>query len=433
MNQNIFTKWLYTTNKFIKKDSNDKPTHLLLNGGCLHIKQEDFQYFMDLYSKCIKNKESLFVVECRPELFPLFFDLDYLLSENKNNEIENDTYKEIIKIIKNTISFFYNKKFKCIVSSTDNKLVTKNDIKYIKKGFHIHFPDLIVDKEIALMIRKSCIIKLKTIYSDVFFSNTFKDIIDEHVFNANGLRLTGSKKGHFVNNRQSFVNEERPYYPEYVLNETNDIDIEDIDKMNNNYNYMINQTSIIVYDKNKEKVINIPEGLKEDTSDNECEECESVSNNWIKIFKTTNEYTEIIRFFKTYVKDYSSDDIKRIFTSESKNVYILWSKSKYCQNIGRNHNSCGIFFKLTMDGLSQKCFCKCDTMEGRKYGYCKDFASTLIPCTSHLQKLLGWKDTVSLSVNLSKDCTIPDFRDILYNSFTNKTPLKSKKTVKPKK
>ena len=49
MNQNIFTKWLYTTNKFIKKDSNVKPTHLLLNGGCLHIKQEDFLYFMDLY------------------------------------------------------------------------------------------------------------------------------------------------------------------------------------------------------------------------------------------------------------------------------------------------------------------------------------------------------------------------------------------------
>jgi len=34
------TRWLHVTNKFIKKTDTVEVTHLMLNGGCLNIKEE---------------------------------------------------------------------------------------------------------------------------------------------------------------------------------------------------------------------------------------------------------------------------------------------------------------------------------------------------------------------------------------------------------
>ena len=51
----------------------------------------------------------------------------------------------------------------------------------------------------------------------------------------------------------------------------------------------------------------------------------------------------------------------------------LRSSSRFCANLGRPHKNNTVYFVLTRAGLSQRCFCKCDTTEGRAYGYCRDF------------------------------------------------------------
>ena len=73
-----FNKWLINTRAFVTKNDNDsKFTHLLLNGGKLYI--ENINIFYEKYANCIKNEEYIYIVECRPDIFPLFFDLDFLL------------------------------------------------------------------------------------------------------------------------------------------------------------------------------------------------------------------------------------------------------------------------------------------------------------------------------------------------------------------
>lgn len=32
-----------------------------------------------------------------------------------------------------------------------------------------------------------------------------------------------------------------------------------------------------------------------------------------------------------------------------------------------------VYFELTPDGLSQRCYCRCDTTEGRKFGLCSQY------------------------------------------------------------
>ena len=77
-----------------------------------------------------------------------------------------------------------------------------------------------------------------------------------------------------------------------------------------------------------------------------------------------------------------NEDIKILKVFKFKEIYLLKTTSRYCENIRRNHNSNHI--KLIIDkihqknvygyNIYQKCFCKCDTIEGRYYKVpCKDF------------------------------------------------------------
>lgn len=455
----LFNNWIKLTNQFSTDDENEKYSHLLLNGiygGKLYVKKENMNIFFKKYSDAIINNEYIYVVESRENLFPLFFDLDFKLDDNIWNENKDSfkIFKEIFVHIYDVVKLFYKEEDNILLIITDAeiKYVSEPSIsdKIIKKGFHLHFPDIIVSKNTALEIRKMCVSKLKTIYGKTFI-NTFSDIVDETVFVKNGLRLTGSRKGSFRNisaNKREFEDEGRPYKLLYVYN-NNKIDDNLIHEFNLNYLKLIENTTITNY-KNREETIKSKLELdisdetcyqcdeESDNSDNESKNLNGNSNDWIKIPKSDIVYTEIVKFFSNNVKDYLSKDIKRIFCSDDKNVYIIWTKSKYCQNIGRNHNSCGIYFKLTKQGICQKCFCKCDTQDGRKYGYCHSFSSTLIPCTVHIKKLLNFKENkdesndtqlksfVLKSKELDVSGSMNDLRNLLYNSFTNKSPIKQK-------
>lgn len=446
----ILTKWLKITNQFNPSDKNDdvKPTHLLLNGYKLYIKSENMDIFYKKYSESIVNGDNLYIVECKKPIFKLFFDLDFLLTSEKYDEIvknNNHVFIEFIRIINDVIYDFYEQYYDCIVTTADIKKVQKlvkneynpddiNNKDFIKKGFHLHFPDINVNKNYALEIRKTCLMKLHK-YKDEF-ENNISDIVDEHVFTTSGLRLTGSRKGHFISQTKEFVDEGRPYKLIYTL-QNNELNEEQYNKMSNNYNDLIVKTSIISYEEYITNIKNNP-NLECGDCNVEDEENNYKTGSWTRLSKDDLRYIEICRFFNTYIKDYSVKDIKRIFCSENENVFILCSQSKYCTNIGKNHNSEHIYFKLNKDGICQKCFCKCNTMDGRKHGYCKDYSSTVIPCTPHIRKILNFKEIKNDKTKIQKNNKIniddinvnglfEDLRNEWYNQFTNKEKLPSKR------
>jgi hypothetical protein len=450
---NNLTKWLKITNQYNCTDNDEKPSHLLLNGYKLFVKDENLEIFNKKYAESILNNEKLYVVECRKNIFKLFFDLDFLLTDEKYEFIKKNNeniFIEFIKIINDVIYEFFNEYYECIVTTADNKIVKKickdkdnpekvDSKELIKKGFHIHFPDINTNKNIALEIRKACILKLNK-YKNLF-ENTINDILDEHVFTNSGLRLTGSRKGHFISQTKEFVDEGRPYNLLYTLkyNQEND---DMLHKLNNDYILLINKTSIISTDDYITNIKNNP--------NLQCEDCEEENNNnenvgnfnggsWKRLHKDDIKHIEILRFFNIYIKDYTIKDIKRIFYSENESVYILCSQSKYCTNIGKNHNSEHIYFKLNKDGICQKCFCRCDTMEGRKHGYCKDFESEYLPCTPQLRKILNFKEVKidktkilknnKINDDVNVNCLFDNLRMEWYNQFTNKEKLPSKRKL----
>jgi len=58
---------------------------------------------------------------------------------------------------------------------------------------------------------------------------------------------------------------------------------------------------------------------------------------------------------------------------------VLRSSSRHCANLGRQHNSNTVYFVVTREGVSQRCYCRCETTEGRAFGLCRDFRGPVLP------------------------------------------------------
>ena len=93
--------------------------------------------------------------------------------------------------------------------------------------------------------------------------------------------------------------------------------------------------------------------------------------------ETKNEIDdmELLTLLETYIRKSmtGNEDIRVLKIFKFKNIHLLKTTSRYCENIRRNHNSNHV--KLIIDNgfIYQKCFCRCDTTEGRQLGTCKDF------------------------------------------------------------
>lgn len=75
---------------------------------------------------------------------------------------------------------------------------------------------------------------------------------------------------------------------------------------------------------------------------------------------------------------YGNCKIKRVFIKNS--VIYIQTNSKFCMNLNDNHKNNYVYFIIKKNNqddhiLSQKCFCRCNTVEKRQYGYCRDFCS----------------------------------------------------------
>jgi hypothetical protein len=58
-----------------------------------------------------------------------------------------------------------------------------------------------------------------------------------------------------------------------------------------------------------------------------------------------------------------------------KTCHLLKTTSRYCENIKREHNSNHIKLRIDSGGIIyQQCFCRCETVNGRFHGLCKNFS-----------------------------------------------------------
>jgi hypothetical protein len=422
MRPNLLKNWLKNTNQFILDKDSDiikKYTHLLLDGGKVSIQPENLETFYKLYAECLTKKISLHVVEQKTPIFKLFFDLDFL-----NEDImEFEFITNVINLIQEVMLNVYSYNHKVILCTTSPKQVNKNDKCYFKQGIHLHYPTIFVDSDTAIKIRTVILHKLQTTLGERNEINTWNDVVDYTVFKSNGIRMIGSSKCSFKkgeDGKTKLIDEKKIYMPVKIIDCYKKDYEEELQELLKDNIKLVKNTSIQSFEIEITKTLNLPE-IKED----ECDECDEDDENLHSqksriLSKSSIEHKAIFRFFEVHVPNYSVNDLKNIMCF-GKNAYVIKTKSKFCQNVERSHKSCQIYFKLTKKGLTQRCLCVCDTLDGRKFGYCKDYESTHIKCTDKLLQILEWnskKKSIDTTNSIIYTSNIDTFRNKLLTRFS---------------
>ncbi len=369
--------WIKENNLSVSSKEVPYATHLLMNGGSYFIPKNKEYTFLTHYAKDLENKKPLYCVELRQKIFKYFIDID----------ITDDHYwgtEEITILVKNIqfiIKDFFNEDHStiCLISATK----TKTD--GVHTGIHLIWHDIFVTSETALVMRVGLLHKLKE--GSIKLSKSWESIIDEGVYTRHGYRMVGSDKM-----MKKGIPENRPLYLLFVMNFKGELRNNHYDRLKRDIKALVLETSIrYILDSCKDvgMLIKYPEWLDHEQIKLKMPEC---SFNFS--VASSKEHKLIEMFIRDKLpKAYSRikiKSVKRIAPDKnykSGRLYIE-ADSKYCLNIGREHNSCGIYFFATEHGLWQKCFCACDKLECRKKGLCKDFMSDCFKFENSLRNAL---------------------------------------------
>jgi len=400
MEEHPLNVWFLSTGKLVKDSDKQTVTHFMFDGGKLDL-SKDHETFQIMYSKYINLKNC--IVERKTEFFKFFVDFD-VLSEDIID------LNEYIFVVQNTLSNLYKKdSLMCIITGADKvKEVNKKDKIYMKQGFHLHWPDIIVDKHTAICIRKNLIVNLTNVFGkSEKFHDPWEKIIDKCVYENNGLRLVGSDKCTISDGIKHYENRIYILKDVYIgtKKDTNLFNIYNSDTLK-----LIKDTSIRSDATRITEIYNLAEYTESE------EPVESSCGNLVTIAKSSPEYKAIEKFFKLHATGYRVEDIRSITQVKDKCIYLINSKSKFCQNKNDFHTNNHIYFKLTPSGLCQKCMSENEGM----YGCCREFQSAFVPITTSLESSLKWKKPKSKEIKKPEDFSLPSLLEKLENNITGK-------------
>ena len=150
------------------------PTHVLMNGGQLHVPEEDIDAFWNEYVSAIFAGQKLYVVEQKTERFKFFVDLDFKHAE----PLGEDSALEICQRIHEVVATG-----RCLAARAPPRPLKDG---LIKSGLHVHWPDVIVGRTEAMALRTRILLALE--------DPSWAQVIDSSVYGGSGLRCLWSHK-----------------------------------------------------------------------------------------------------------------------------------------------------------------------------------------------------------------------------------------------
>jgi hypothetical protein len=373
-------------NGFVNKKN---VSHVLMDGGVLSVPFDRLDFFYDICVQCIKSGEPIFVVEQKTDIYNFFVDVDF----NHDRALEMDDILKFSKTIFFIVNKFADGDYPGLVSTSEPKPKGTK----IKTGIHINFPGLIVNKKSAINLMYHIINGL----SEEIPGYDWFRFIDPSVYGSlennskgSGFRMPWSHKRSkheeckgngcgLCENSGRFT--EGMYLPICVYTKHE----EKIIKQDPDKNIL--WLSTIRSNKNESDVTEVPEAVSSEKIP------KSVSPRQEGGFtknQTKNEIydAELKAILETFIRKYLEGQEKakvcKIF--KNSNSYAIQTNSKYCENLKRSHGSNHIWFYINGKDktICQKCFCRCDTTEGRRHGLCKDFSGRKSLLNSKLNEIM---------------------------------------------
>ena len=334
-------------------------SHVFMDGGILSVPFDKLNEFYEMCIKCINNGEKIYVVEQKTDTYNFFVDIDYKVDE----ELTFDHLKEVSRSICDRVAFFGGKD--ALISVAEPKSVGDK----IKHGIHINWSDFVVDHGSAMALYSHIVSALNILFPN----RPWSDIIDTAVYGngkrntkGSGFRMPWSHKkakhdacdGRGCALCENGKVTQGPYKPviiyshktkslEYIFDREPSVELLQMATLRTeNKNHIVIEGSV-----REEGSFTI-----QDTRD---------------VYTDYEVISQIETFIQKHLDGQQKAEIVKVFKKDTS--YLVSSTSKYCENLGRSHASNHVWFLVEGDAINQKCFCTCETMKGRKYGFCKNF------------------------------------------------------------
>jgi len=355
----MFKSWC-KNNGFYEKKSN--PSHVLMDKGVLYVPYDRLNEFYAKYIEYIK-KEKLYVVEQKTlDSYNFFVDLDY-----KDDEaLTVEHVERICRVICDKVYKYGGRDALISVAKP------KPHGDYIKTGVHINWPNFPVNRSSALALRDHIISTLQLVYG----SKDWNDIVDLSVYGSSerntkgsGFRMPYSHK--MVNCKEcqgkgcDSCEKGRLIQGEYLpifLYKSGVLGF--MQKISSNPTVDIMwMATLRTKDGTEPRVI---VGSK------------SKTEGAFTSAQTNDELTDrtVILTLQEFIQKNMEGQSRAIITHiyKHQNQHLVATTSRYCENTKRAHGSNHVWFHIIGNVIRQKCFCKCETMRDRHYGFCKDFS-----------------------------------------------------------
>lgn len=353
----MFKSWCVTQ----KINNATNLSHVLMDGGVLSVPFDKLNDFYDKYIETITTGEKLFVVEQKTPVYNFFIDIDYKDEES----LSVDEIKSICKIICDKVKRHGGKK--CLISvSPPKKCGTLT-----KTGVHLNWPGFVVDQASAIALREHVLIALSAAKRSV----DWNDIIDSAVYGdlrrktkGSGFRMPWSykKAKHELCNGEGCAQCENgkvnqlAYLPVFMYTPE---PLSTIIRVNQKPSVELLKMSAVRTDAPQNAFIQPPSAPIREGSFTDEETKDELQDEELK--------SMIEMFVRKNLEGQSDAYITKLF--KHKNTFLAATNSNYCENLKRNHNSNHVWFIISGKLILQKCFCRCETLRGRRDGFCKDF------------------------------------------------------------
>jgi len=337
-------------------------SHVLMDGGVLSVPFDKLDEFYTKYVECVHGGEKVYVVEQKTPTYNFFVDIDY-----KNTEaLSIEEIQDICKVICDKVKRHGGKE--CLISVSEPKKAGN----LTKTGIHMNWPGFVVNQVSAVALREHILVALYTAKKSI----DWNEIIDSSVYGdvqrrskGSGFRMPWSHKKAKHDTCEgkgcdgclgSGKITQGPYLPVFVY-KTGPL------------------STLLRIDQLPDKDILAMSAVR--TENQEFVHVESPSRT-IKEGSFTDVQTKdelhdeetkmlVEDFIRKNLEGQGDAHITKLF--KFKNQYLASTTSKYCENLKRSHGSNHVWFYISGDKITQKCFCRCETLRDRRDGFCKDF------------------------------------------------------------
>lgn len=172
--------------------------------GKFLFNRQKLENFWGVYCEKIKDKDTILGIAEKPQHYlPVLVDVDIKIKKDEKNKsghlYTEDQVKQVIEIyqsvLRKIVDDCTDDNLLCVLLEKPIYCITAGNITYAKNGFHLHFPNLFlnkVDQEVHLIPRVQEMIQNLEVFSELGIENS-SDVIDKSCCKVPWL-LYGSRK-----------------------------------------------------------------------------------------------------------------------------------------------------------------------------------------------------------------------------------------------